>query len=169
MGSWTLRPCILYNAMQLKQMYGLLTTAMQWDIFVLEPHRVFIPSRPSIQDVEVRLLLCCVKYHMKLPIDSSSCPRYDLLKFVLYMCGTIDNFLKTKSRIHFLWRKRIRAVNDTHSGVPYCDCVYPKLCLVSLQHRVGVIGVFDICFSCPMRSSVDEDGFIVGCQFSSCR
>ena len=62
------------------------------------------------------------------------------------------------------WENEWVSVNATHGGVPYSECVYPKLCLVSTEHRIGTIGVSDICFSCTMRSSIDEDGFIIGCH-----
>ena len=168
MESWTLRPCATYCFSQLNEMHIQLSNAMELEVFRMEPHRILHPGTPSIHDIEVRMLLCCVKYHLRLPINSTTCPRYDLLKFVLHMCGTIHSFLKTKLRLHFLWRKRLRAVNDTPNAVPYCNCSYPKLCLVSLQKRVGAMGVFDITFSCPMNGSIDEDGRILGCLFVSC-
>ena len=168
MESWTLRPCASYSFVQLNEMHIQLSNAMKLEVFRLEPHRILHPSTPSIHDIEVRLLLSCVKYHLKLPINSSSCPRYDLLKFVLHLCGSINTFIKMKLRLHSFWRERVRAANDTPNAVPYCNCAYPKLCLVTLQHRIGSIGVFDITFSCPMNGTIDEDGTSLGCCYYSC-
>jgi len=88
MESWTLRPCATYCFSQLNEMHLQLSNAMELEVFRMEPHRILHPGTPSIHDIEVRMLLCCVKYHLRLPINSTTCPRYDLLKFVLHMCGT---------------------------------------------------------------------------------
>ena len=115
MESWTLRPCATYCFSQLNEMHLQLSNAMELEVFRMEPHRILHPGTPSIHDVEVRLLFCCVKYHLKLPINSSTCPRYDLLKFVLHMCGSIHTFLKMKLRLHWALPVPLKIMVQQHT------------------------------------------------------